>query len=128
MKKLAGKSEKYKRPSWDEYFLDIVDAVSLRATCDRGGRGCVITRDNRILSTGYLGSASGLPHCSDVGHDGKVGSYCARTIHSEHNAMKQALNSDISLNGATMYCEVAPCEACAKMANSLGIKKIICKK
>jgi len=37
MKKVARKIPKYQRPSWDEYFLDIVNAVGLRATCDKSG-------------------------------------------------------------------------------------------
>lgn len=130
MKKVAPRDNKKKeRPSWDEYFLGVLDSIASRATCDRGGRGCVITRENRILSTGYLGSASGLPHCFEVGHD-KAGeeNYCRRTIHAEHNAITQALNFNIPLEGATMYCELEPCSSCAKMAGSLGIKKIITKK
>ncbi len=120
MRKIA----KSQRPSWDEYFLKITDCVGSRATCDQSGNGCVITRDNRIISTGYTGSVSGLPHCNDVGHDMKEG-HCIRTIHAEHNAMSQALKFGVSLNGSTMYSKTAPCPACAKMADSLGIKKII---
>jgi len=123
----SGTNSKYERPSWDEYFLAIVDSVGLRSTRDRGGKGCVITRNNRILSTGYLGSVSGLPHCNEVGHDTKS-NYCKRTIHAEHNAITQALSFGIPLEDATMYCEVAPCSACAKMISSLGIKKIITSK
>ena len=131
MKKVATKrTAPRQRPSWDEYFMAIMDSVGLRATCDRGGKGCVITCDNRILSTGYLGSASGLPHCFEVGHDTAKNyktelNHCRRTIHAEHNAITQALNSGILLEGAVMYCEIEPCPACATMAGSLGIKKII---
>ena len=121
------KKAKVKRLSWDEYFLAIVDAVGLRATCDRSGSGCVITQNNRIVSTGYTGSLSGLPHCSEVGHDLKAGQ-CQRTVHAEHNALSQALKFGISLEGATMYSKTSPCEACAKMARSLGIKKFITAK
>ena len=121
MKKSA---QKHQRPSWDEYFLGIVNSVGLRATCDKSGSGCVITEDNRIVSTGYTGSLSGLPHCNDVGHDLKA-NQCMRIIHAEHNAISQALKSGISLDGATMYCKTMPCSACKKMALSLGIKKIV---
>ena len=34
--------EEQGRPSWDEYFLTLVDHVASRATCDRGRSGCVI--------------------------------------------------------------------------------------
>jgi len=114
------------RPSWDEYFLKIVDSVGSRATCDKSGNGCVIAKDNRIVATGYTGSLSGLPHCSDIGHEMKSGD-CVRTIHAEQNALTQALKFGISLDGATMYCGKTPCPACAKMADSLGIKKIVTK-
>ncbi|MFA6520041.1 MAG: deaminase [Candidatus Paceibacterota bacterium] len=130
MKKVVTKGTKRSRPSWDEYFLGIVDGVGARATCDRGGKGCVITINNRILSTGYLGSVSGLPHCDEVGHDVKSDqdlNSCARTIHAEHNAITQALSFGIPLEGATIYCEKAPCQACAKMITTLGITKIITK-
>jgi dCMP deaminase len=126
MKKAVKKAAQHKRPSWDEYFVDMVDVIGSRATCDKSGSGCVVTHDNRIISTGYTGSVSGLPHCNDVGHDMKAG-LCARTIHAEHNAMSQALKFGISLEGATMYCKIKPCPACAKMAKSLGVKRIVVK-
>jgi dCMP deaminase len=56
------------RPSWQEYFLSILDATALRASCDRGKSAAVIVRDNRILATGYVGAPSGLPSCDEVGH------------------------------------------------------------
>ena len=59
------------RPSWDDYFLKLVDEVAARATCDRGKSGCVVVRDKRIICTGYVGSPPGMPHCDDVGHDFK---------------------------------------------------------
>ena len=48
------------RPSWDDYFLGLVDQVGARATCDRGKSGCVVVREKRIICTGYVGSPSGL--------------------------------------------------------------------
>ena len=51
--------EKCVRPSWDQYFLDIVNVVGERGSCDRGRAGCVIVREKRILATGYVGSPAG---------------------------------------------------------------------
>jgi deoxycytidylate deaminase len=74
------KKLKSKRPSWDKYFLELADAASKRATCDRGRSGCVIVRDRQVLATGYVGSPIGLPHCDEVGHLMKK--YCRRMVKS----------------------------------------------
>ncbi len=128
--------EEYSRPSWDEYFMEIVHAVSKRATCDRGRTGCVIVKNKQILATGYVGSAVGQPHCDDVGHlieetihaDGIKREHCIRTIHAEQNAVCQAAKKGVSIYGATIYCKLEPCPVCAKILVNSGIKKVICEK
>lgn len=53
--------------SVDEYFLQMAELASRRATCLRRSVGCVIVdRMNHVLSTGYNGVAKGLPHCNQV--------------------------------------------------------------
>jgi len=129
------KIEKHARPGWDEYFIGISDSVATRCTCDRGPGGCVIVRDKQILTTGYIGSPVGLPHCSDVGHefketiheDGHKSKHCVRTIHSEMNAICQAAKLGISLNDATLYNNKTPCRTCAMAIINAGIKRVVCK-
>lgn len=124
------------RPSWDDYFLDLADAVSRRATCDRGRSGCVIVRDKRILVTGYVGSPAGFPHCDEVGHeikkiveeDGRVSEHCVRTVHAEQNAICQAAKLGISIDGATVYCRMTPCRTCAMLLINCGVKRVYCEK
>ena len=128
--------QKYIRPSWDEYFMEIANTVSKRATCDRGRSGCVIVRDRQILVTGYVGSPKGLPHCDEVGHqfrrvvheDGTISEHCVRTVHAEQNAICQAAKLGISLDGATLYCRMTPCRVCAMLIINCGIKRVVCEK
>lgn len=128
--------EKYKRPSWDEYFLKLVDSVRTRGTCDRGRSGCVIAKNNRILSTGYVGSPIGTVHCDDAGHemhtviheDGSKTQHCIRTAHNEQNAIANAARFGVALDGATIYCHMTPCYTCAKMIINSGIKRVVCTK
>jgi dCMP deaminase len=128
--------EKYKRPSWDEYFMEIADTVAKRATCDRGRSGCVIVRDKQILVTGYVGSPRGLPHCDDVGHqlkqvvheDGHSTTHCVRTVHAEQNAITQAARLGIPLEGSTLYCRMTPCRTCAMLIINCGIIRVVCEK
>jgi dCMP deaminase len=124
------------RPTWDEYFMEVCETISKRATCDRGRSGCVIARDKQILVTGYVGSPRGLEHCDDVGHmmkkvmheDGTVSQHCVRTVHAEQNAICQAARLGISLDGATLYCRMTPCRTCAMMIINCGIVRVVCQK
>ena len=128
--------EKYVRPTWDEYFMEMVNTVSKRATCDRGRSGCVIVKDNQILVTGYVGSPTGLPHCDEVGHqmkktiheDGSVTNHCVRTVHAEQNAICQAAKRGISINEATLYCRMTPCRVCAMLIINCGIVRVVCER
>jgi len=126
---------KYERPSWDYYFMEVADAISKRATCDRGRSGCVIARDKQLLVTGYVGSPQGLPHCDDIGHqmkkviheDGHITQHCVRTVHAEQNAICQAAKRGISIDGATLYCRMTPCRTCAMLIINCGIVRVVCE-
>jgi len=133
-KKIKPEAEvKYVRPSWDEYFINIAELVGSRGTCDRGRCGCVIVREKRILSTGYVGSPIGVEHCDEVGHemhtvvneDGTKSRHCIRTTHAEQNAIAQAARMGISLEGGTIYTHMTPCYVCAKMLINSGIKRVV---
>lgn len=125
--------EVYVRPSWDEYFLEVMHALAKRATCSRGRTACVIVKDNQMIASGYVGSPPGLPHCDDVGHlmkkmlndDGSVSEHCVRTIHAEQNAICQAARRGVSIEGGTLYCKLAPCRICAMLLIACGIKRVV---
>ena len=127
------KKSPYLRPSWDEYFIGMADYVGTRGTCDRGRSGCVIAKEKRIISTGYVGSPPGLPHCDDVGHemhvitneDGSKSMHCGRTTHAEQNAIAQAARFGVSLEGSSLFCKLVPCYTCAKIIITAGIKRVV---
>ena len=124
------------RPGWDEYWLNIMSAVGGRATCPRGKSGCVIVRDNVILSTGYVGAPKGAPQCDEVGclmkevkhGDGHVSEHCKRTVHAEANAILQAAKNGVRIAEATLYCRMCPCRDCAMLIVNSGIKRVIASK
>ena len=127
---------KYLRPSWDDYFMEVADAISKRGTCDRGRAGVVIAKDKQILASGYVGSPVGFPHCDDVGHqikkviheDGSTSEHCVRTVHAEQNAICQAAKRGVSIEGATIYVRMTPCRVCAMMIINCGIKRVYCER
>ncbi|MBU1131613.1 cytidine/deoxycytidylate deaminase family protein [Patescibacteria group bacterium] len=111
------------RPNWDEYFLKLAMLASERSTCPRMHCGCVIVKNNHVISTGYNGSIAGQPHCEDVGclveND-----HCIRTNHAEINALVQAVNYGSNIEGATVYVTNMSCTTCAKALIAAGIKRI----
>src|SRR3989344_2828429 len=125
----------HKRPSWDEYFIGIMEMVGARATWDRGRSGCVIVKNKRMLTTGYVGSPIGVKHCDEIGHemhkvtheDGAETMHCIRTTHAEQNAIVQSARIGVALDGSTIYCSMTPCYVCAKMVINAGIVRVVCK-
>ena len=112
------------RPSWDTYFLKLAMLTSERATCPRMHCGCVLVRDNRVISTGYNGSPPGTPHCYTDGGI-VVDNHCVRTNHAEINAICQASQYGLSVKGCTAYVTNMPCTACAKALIGAGIKRVV---
>lgn len=129
-------NKKYKRPSWDEYFVQLAELVGSRGTCDRGYAGSIIVKNKRILATGYVGAPVGLPSCDEVGHeihtvtqeDGTVSKHCIRTSHAEQNAINNAARVGIAVEGGTLYCKMVPCYKCAQSIINTGIVKVIASK
>jgi dCMP deaminase len=124
-------TKKDSRPSWETYFMNIINLVAERSTCLRRAVGAVLVKDKRILSTGYNGSPSNLKHCAEVGclreklgiESGKMHELC-RGIHAEQNAIIQAAYHGVSVKGAIIFCTNQPCSICARMIINAGIKKI----
>ena len=129
-----------KRPSIDEYYIEIAKAVSLRSTCLRKHYGCVIVNHGEIISTGYNGNPRGESHCGwctkcDNGKDEATYLSCS-SIHAEQNAMLSAarrdmLGADLYLagfdvkTGEAIECEAWPCEICLRLIKNAGINRII---
>ncbi|NPV59186.1 MAG: cytidine deaminase [Actinobacteria bacterium] len=119
------------RPSWESYFMSIAWQVATRSTCLRRRVGCVIVLEKRIVSTGYNGAPSGLPHCEDVGcvredrgiASGERHELC-RGLHAEQNAIIQAALHGTAVRGGSVYCTHKPCVLCTKMLINAGIRQV----
>jgi dCMP deaminase len=112
------------RPGWDEYFMEIARTVATRATCPRARVGAVLTRERRILTTGYNGAPRGIAHCTEAGCI-MVDGHCQRATHAEANAIVQGALHGVGLAGATAYCTHQPCSGCSKLLISAGVVRIV---
>lgn len=125
------------KPSWDEYFLGMLEAIGRRASCDRGRSAAVLVKNNRIISTGYVGAPTGLPSCDEIGHlierrslligpdRIEISEHCVRTFHAEMNAILSCAKEGVSTVGATMYCTMVPCRNCAMAIIQAGIVRVV---
>jgi dCMP deaminase len=110
------------RPERWDINLAICKVISLRAVCQRGKVGCVITKHHRIISSGYNGPLLGKT-CNQANCD--IESKCQHAVHAELNAIAAAAREGISLDGATLYCTHGPCYDCAKVIIQSGITQVV---
>jgi len=107
------------RPSWEEYFKVIVENTATRSPCQRLQVGCLLTKDNRIISQGYNGFLPGAPHESIVENNHEQS-----TVHAEQNAVADCAKRGVSCNGCIAYVTHYPCINCFKIMVASGIKEI----
>ena len=105
--------------SWDEYFSKIFVATSERSPCERLHVGCLLVKENRIVSQGYNGFLPGCPHESIVRDNHEQA-----TLHAEQNALMDCAKRGVSCDGCTAYITHYPCIICTRLLLAGGIKKI----
>lgn len=117
------------RPSKDEYFVVMAKLVAMRSTCLRRSVGCVfVDAKGRVLSTGYNGVPSGVPHCNEgvpcAGASAPSGESLDKcmAIHAEMNAVCQCPDID---KVETIYTTTSPCIACTKVLLNTGAKRVV---
>jgi len=107
------------RPSWDEYFKEIVQATAKRSPCERLQVGCLLVKDNRIVSQGYNGFLPGCAHVSIIRDNHEQA-----TVHAEQNCIADSAKRGVSCDGCTAYITHYPCIICCRLLLATGIKNI----
>jgi dCMP deaminase len=120
----------FNRLTRDKYYSLIAETTSLRSNCIKRKVGCVIVKDDRIVSLGFNGTPRGTQNCFEGGcercNDPNVKSgenlHFCKCIHAETNAL---LFSDFNiLKNASIYITNCPCLECAKLIVQCGIKYV----
>lgn len=131
--KVLGELEvSFKRPSWDQYFMNIARQVAARSNCMKRQVAAVIVAEKRIISTGYNGTPRGVKNCNEGGcprcnrfsESGRNLEECLCS-HGEENAIVQASYHGIAIRDATLYTTYSPCLMCSKMIINAGIRKVV---
>jgi dCMP deaminase len=129
-----------KRPSKEEYYIEIAKAVSLRSTCLRKHYGAIIVKNDQIIATGYNGPVRGEGHCLECtkipSNKDEIEYLTCPACHAEQNALlsvsrNDMLGADLYLagfdvkSGEAIECEAWPCEICLRLIKNAGIDRII---
>jgi dCMP deaminase len=107
------------RITWDIYFSKIVSVTSERSPCERLKVGCLLVKDNRIISQGYNGFLPGCPHNSIVRDNHEQA-----TVHAEQNAIADCAKRGVSCENSTAYITHYPCIICTRILLASGISEI----
>ena len=100
--------------SWDEYFMGIAMLSGMRSKDPNTQVGaCIVSSEHKILSMGYE-----FPWVRE-GDDNKY----FYTTHSELNAILNYRGG--SLEGASIYVTLFPCNECAKAIIQSGIREVV---
>ena len=134
------------RVSKENYYLDIAQTVTERATCLRRIYGAIIVKNDEIISTGYNGAPRGRKNCVDLGcctreamrvPRGERYELC-RSVHAEANAIISAARRDMA--GGTIYLvgrdaqtgELLPdadsCAMCRRQIINAGLERVVIRR
>eukprot|EP00833_Pecoramyces_ruminatium_P004756 jgi/Orpsp1_1/1178788/evm.model.c7180000066742.2 len=111
------------RPSWDTYFMTLSFLTARRSNCMKRKVGCILTKNNYIISTGYNGTPRNIKNCYEHGckrcnSNASMGTQLdlCLCLHAEENALLEAGREKAI--GATLYCNTCPCIGCTiKISN-----------
>jgi dCMP deaminase len=117
------------KPKFIKYFATIAEETSKLSSAIKLQVGCVIVKDNRILSVGYNGTPSGWDNeCEEVikwpNGDIKFLTTKPEVLHAEANALMKLCQSTESSEGATLFVTHTPCIECAKLIYQAGISQV----
>ena len=107
------------RPSWHEFWTTLAKETSRRSACERLHVGCILVKDNRMISQGYNGYLPGCPHEQKMrdGHE-------MATIHAEMNTVTDCAKRGVSIKGADAYITHYPCINCMKALCASGVARV----
>lgn len=108
------------RMDWKNYFMSLTYLISSRSSCSRLHVGCVLVKDNHVISSGYNGFLAGHPHISRVRDNHEQA-----TVHAEQNCIADCAKRGISTENSTAYITHYPCINCCKILLASGINTII---
>ena len=116
--------------TWDSYFMGIAYMAGLRSKDINTKVGaCIVSKDNRILSTGFNGAPRKMKDSLVPKENSKdlpwLDTKYPYVCHSELNAILNFRGSLSEFEGARIYVTLFPCNECSKAIAQSGITEVI---
>ena len=129
-------------------YMQIAYQTAKLSYAERRRVGCIIVKDEQIVSFGYNGTPHGFDNaCEETqvrysensthedilmekGYHCENGCCCSKhvtkreVLHAESNAITKLAKSTMTSNNADLYTTTAPCFDCAKLIIQAGIKRV----
>ena len=105
-------------------YLDIAKRISKMSYAIRNQVGCLIVKNNNILSFGYNGTPTGFDNCCENKNELNELTTKSEVIHAEINAISKAASEGISIKESDLFITLSPCYECAKALIQCKIKNI----
>jgi dCMP deaminase len=130
----------------EDYYMKIAETVATKSNCLSTAIGCIIVKNDQIISTGYVGAPRKTMDCIELGYcirrknhvKSGTGYEMCRSVHAEMNSIINAARAGVSLLGGDMYLSTSkregdgllkvksyPCLLCKKMIINAGINKFV---
>lgn len=89
--------------------------------CKRLKVGCVIVKNNRLISIGYNGTPPDTDNCCEDQYNNTK----PDVRHAEFNALDKLKQCNEDLSTAELFVTTCPCLSCAMLIVSLGIRSVV---
>lgn len=107
-----------------QFYMDVAIEASRMSPAVRKKVGCVIVKNQYIVSTGYNHIPTHLGSCENVTDSGELVTK-PELIHAEMHAIQGMVKNGISFDESELYVTMLPCMECAKLVYAMGIKTVI---
>lgn len=140
---------KEKQLAFDKRYLRMAQIWAENSYAIRRQVGCLIVKDNSIISDGYNGTPSGFENVCEESYcmndsacpdesvagipDFETCKECKHVklvtkpyvLHAEANAISKLAKGTNHADGATLYVTDEPCLECSKMIIQSGIRRVV---
>ena len=116
----------------DKTYLQMAGVWAQLSKAKRKKVGCLIVKDNQIISDGYNGTPQGYDNECEIVNEHFVPQAKNKlqtkreVLHAESNALMKLAKSTNSSKGSTIYLTISPCFDCAKLIIQAEVVRVVC--